>query len=130
MTAVTYTAGRYTADGSDVIWETRTADGPFYHGGRGRLHAGQQLTAGRRANSWGDEKDERGRSPYVYFGDLQTAALTALACRRESGRGYLYEVQPVAAHVKLCADGFKTTEPLLVVRVLDLDTTLREGQLA
>jgi len=126
--SVTYTAGRYTADGSDVIWETRTAEGPFYHGGRGRIAPGGQLTAGRRANSWGDEKDEHGRSPYVYFGDLQTAALTALACRREAGRGYLYEVRPVAGHVELCTDGFKTREPLVVIRRIDPDTALRNEQ--
>jgi hypothetical protein len=117
---VTYTAGRQHRDG-DVTWETRTAEGPFYHGGRGRVRPGGRLTAGRRTNSWGDT---RGRSTHVWFGDLQTAALTALACRREHGRGYLYEVRPAARHVEYAPDGFKTREPLIVIAVLDLDAAL------
>lgn len=125
---VTYRAGRYATAaeaeaGETVIYEERTLEPPFWHGGRGRVPAGGQLTAGRRTNSWGDEP---GRSKNVYFAtDIETAALTAKACRKEHGRGYLYEVQPDADQVEYWHDGYRTPQPLTVLRVLDLDAALR-----
>jgi hypothetical protein len=119
---ITYRAGRYLPGGSDVVWEDRALEGPLYHGGRGRVPVGGKLTAGRRTNSWGDQ---RGRSTHVYFAqDVATAAETAAACRRESGRGYLYEVTPDADEVELWHDGFRTDQPVTVVARLDLDAAL------
>lgn len=93
-----------------------TVAGPFYHGGRGRIRPGGLVVPGRRRNSWGDGPPI---STHVWFSaDLDDADLTAQACAREHGRGYLYEVEPTASLVELAIDGLKSTAPLRVVRLI------------
>jgi rifampin ADP-ribosylating transferase len=67
--------------------------GPFYHGTRHRLQAGELLTAGRASNF------EAGRvSNNVYFSASLDAAIwgaeLATALAGEEGRGHIYLVEP------------------------------------
>jgi len=108
----TYTAETYGDTPGEYVTREFTITGPLYHGGGRRLREGDQLTAGRRTNPWGDEG---ARSRYVHF---TTRLDVAAEYARQSG-GHVFEVEPTGPFsVGYGGEEYKTEHPLNVVRRL------------
>ncbi len=96
-----------TPDGYETV--TKSARGPFYHGGRARVRPGGLIKPGHRTNGWGDF---RGRSVYVFF----SASRSVAESYQRSTGGYLYEVEPTGEITPdTDPDSFKTEHPLRVI---------------
>lgn len=107
----TYTVQRYAPQGGYETVE-KEIEGPLYHGGRGKLNAGDLITPGRKPNSWGDEGP---KSTHVYFStDKDTAASYS---QQLGNKGHLYEVEPTGEfRTDYGPQDYKTQHPLKVVR--------------
>lgn len=109
---ISYRVTVQDADGYREV--SRTASGPFYHGGRARLAPGGLVKPGHKTNSWGDIQ---GRSREVFF----SASFEVAAAYARSTGGRLYEVEPAGeCRPDVDPDSFRSDFPLRVIRRVEL----------